>query len=387
MTSMPEEGFIEGHPHSIAEENLALNAYANGPAGRCFALTAPVEQIGTLSKFLPSKSDAASEAALVVGGFRSGARSVIDACVRTNKSIQRFGDDPDLIDAFLAVLVDGNIISRSEARLGKASPKLSKFKTIGQSAEMLRDERVFRYLEPGYTLIYQVTVLYSVLDGDEARRFDQLVRELDALRPLSRERLIARTDEIKRAKKGVSALPSIADAEDRRTGSNVDTDVDATASHDHKLVLLTPDRQYDLWRVSEDYVADPKFLSLGNKLLAEDAVAVVIAKLADIPLIENRLLPILGFSYVSQVCLVRIPSHADVTSAEVLIIAHRKETEFTAKFTWIAASEELDAKTVAERLLPDAGKKLHLFASEETHGSSGEWLSIAGNANWGQSDE
>jgi hypothetical protein len=302
MTAMSEEGLIEGHLHSIAEENLALDADSNGPAGRCFALTAPVEQIGTLSKFLPSKSDAAAEAALVVGGFRSGVRAVIDACVRTNETIQRFRDDPDSIDAFLAVLVHGNIISRSEARLGKASPKLSKLTTIGQNAEMLRDEQVFRYLAPGYTLIYQVTVLYSVMDGDEAHRLDELVRELDALSPLSRERLIARTDEIKRAKKGASALPSISDAEDRRTGSDVDT----TASHDHKLVLLTPDRQCDFWRLSEDYVADPKFLSLANKLLAEDAVAVVIAKLADIPLIENRLLPILGFSYVSQVCLVRI---------------------------------------------------------------------------------
>jgi hypothetical protein len=334
---------------------------------------------------LPGKSDAAAEAALVVGGFRSGVRAVIDACVRTNETIQRFRDDPDSIDAFLAVLVHGNIISRSEARLGKASPKLSKLATIGQNAEMLRDEQVFRYLAPGYTLIYQVTVLYSVLDGDEAHRFDQLVRELAALSPLSREWLIARTEEIKRAKKGASALPSISDAGDHRAGSDVDPI--ASLGTDYKVVLLTPDHQRDFCRLSEDYVADPKFLRLGSELLAEDAVAVVIAQLADIPLIENRLLPILRFSYVSQVCLVRMPLHADVTGAEVLIIAHRKQMDFTAKFTWIAESEELDAKAVVERLLPDAGTKLHLFASEEPHGSSGGWLSVVGNANWGQSDE
>jgi hypothetical protein len=337
-------------------------------------------------KVLPSKSAAAAEAALVVGGFRSGVRAVIDACVRTNEAVQSFPDDnSDLIDAFLAVLVEGNIMSRSEARLGKASPKLSKFKAIGQKAEMLRDERVFRYLTPGYTPIYQVTVLYSVLDGDEVYRFDQLVRELAALSPLSRDGLIARTAEIKRAKRGASTLPSISIAGDRPAGSEADPT--ASVAADFQVVLLTPDRSRDFWKLSEDYTTDPKFLRIGSELLAEDAVAVVIARLADIPVIENRLLSILHFSYVSQVCLVRMPSHPDVTGAEVLIIAHRKQTDFTANFTWVATSEELDVKAVVERLLPDAGKKLHLFASEESGGSSAGWVSVVGDQNWGQAGE
>jgi hypothetical protein len=382
MTTISEEALIESRPHSIAEKYLAPDA---GAAERCFALPRAVGQIGTLSKLLPSKSAAAAEAALVVGGFRSGVRAVIDACVRTNEAVQSFPDDnPDLIDAFLAVLVDANIMSRSEARLGKASPKLCKFKTIGQKAEMLRDERIFRYLTPGYTLIYQVTVLYGVLDGDEVHRFDQLVRELGALSPISRERLITRTEELKRAKKGTSALPSISVAGDHPAGS--DPDPISNLGTDYQVLLLTPDRARDFWTLSEDHATDPRFLRIGSHL-AEDAVAVVTARLADIPIIENRLLPILGFSYVSQVCLIRMPSHADVTGAEVLVIAHRKQTDFTANFTWITDSEKLDAKAVVERLIPDAGKKLHLFASEESGGSSAGWLSVVGDANWGQSDE
>ena len=383
MMAMSEKGLVEGGLHSITGDDVARDAYSNSPAERCFAPLASLGQIGILSNLLPRKSDAAAEAALVVDGFRSGARAVIYACVRTNEALRQFpDDDPDLTDAFLAVLVDGNIISRSEARLGKASPKLSKFKAIGENAEMLLDEQVFRYLTPGYTLIYQVTVLYSVLDGDEPHRFDQLVRELAALSPLSRERLSARTEEIKRAKKRASAMPSISDAGDNRAGDDVDPI--ASLGTDYKVVLLTPDRARDL---SEDYSEDPNFLRLGSELLVEDAVAVVTARLTDLPLIEDRLLPILGFSYASQVCLVRMPLHADVTGAEVIIIAHRKETAFKANFTWIADGKELDAKAVVERLLPDAGKKLHLFASEETHGSSDQWFSVVGNANWGQSDE
>jgi hypothetical protein len=336
-------------------------------------------------EFLPGKSVAAEEGALVVSGFRAGVQSVIGACVRTWEAVARFRCDPSAIDEFLGPLVEGNIISRSEARLGLASPKLSKFGAIGQNAEMLCHEQVFRYLPPAYTLIYQVTVLYSILDGDDAHRFEQLVRELDALSPLSRERLIARTDEIKRAKKSASTLPSTYDA--GRDPAATDLDPVANLGARYNLALLTPDRQRDLWRLSEDYVAEPGFLRLARELLAEEAVAVVVARLADIPLIENKLLPILGFSYVSHVCLVRVPMHADVTGAEVLIVAHRKQMDFTTNFTWLADTEALDAKAVVERLVPDAGKKLHLFASEESHQSSDGWLSVAGKANWGQSDE
>jgi hypothetical protein len=337
------------------------------------------------NEILPGKSVAAEEGALVVCEFRAGVQSVIGACVRTCEAVTRFRSDPSAIDEFLSPLVEGNIISPSEARLGLASPKLSKFGAIGQNAEVLCHERVFQYLPPGYTLIYQVTVLYGVLDGDDAHRFEQLVRELDALSPLSRERLIARTDEIKRAKKGASTLPSTSRA--GRETAAADLDPVASLGAQYKLALITPDAQRDFWRLSEDYVAEPEFLRLARELLAEEAVAVVIAQLADIPLIENKLLPILGFSYVSQVCLVRVPMHADVTGAEVLIVAHRKQTDFTTHFTWLAASEALDARAAVERLIPDTGKKLHLFASEESHQPSDGWLSVVGKANWGQSDE
>src|SRR5207253_4800999 len=114
----------------------------------------------------------------------------------------------------------------------------------------------------------------------------------------------------------------------------------------------------------------------------DEAIALVIARLADLALIENKLLPVLGFSHVSHVCLVRVPPHADVTGAEVLIVAHRKQTEFAINFTWLAESEALDAKTLAERLIPDPGRKLHLFAPEHSDESSDEWISIVGKANW-----
>jgi len=336
------------------------------------------------NELLLSKSVAAQEGALVVSGFRAGVQSVIDACVRTSETITRFRDDPSAVDDFLGVLVDGNLISRSEARLGLASPKLSKFRTIGHNAEVLSREQVFRYLPPGYTVIYQVTILYSVLAGEGLDRFDRLILELDALSPLSREGLKARTEEIKREKRAASTIPSIPDSGDDLADTNVDPVINRYANY--KLALFTPDRQWDFWRMTEDVITQSECYRLGSALLADDAVAVVIARLADIPLIENRLLPIFRFSYVSHVCLVREPMHADVTDVEVVVVAHRHQTDFTANFGWLAASEVLDAKALAEGLVPDATQKMHLFASERSYGS-GNWLSIIGKANWDQSDE
>ena len=333
-------------------------------------------------QLLPGKTEAYAEGDFVVRGFRAGTHAVIEACARTAAAVERFGDDDAAVDDFLSALVGGNLISRSEARLGRSSPKLTKFRKIGANAELLGHGAVFRFLMPGYTVAYHVTVLYDVLDGDEACRFEQLVRELEALSPISRERLIARTGEIKRAKKGASSLPSSSDA-----GVTSYGEPSGQPGRVYELVLLTPDRQRDLWRLSEDYDAYPEFLRRGNALLAEDAVAVVISRLADMPLIKNKLLLDLGFSHVSQICLIRVPKHADVIGAEVLIVARRTSTDFASNFTWLAETEALDAKALVDRLAPDAGKKLHLFASEESEGSSGGWLSVVGNANWGQADE
>jgi len=105
-------------------------------------------------------------------------------------------------------LVDGNIISRNEARLGKASPKLVKLCTIGAHCGLLSREEVFQYLAPGYSVIYQAVVLYNTLRGSEDDRFKQLVRILREERPVSREVLIARTAAAKEANKILESAPA-----------------------------------------------------------------------------------------------------------------------------------------------------------------------------------
>jgi hypothetical protein len=326
--------------------------------------------------FLPGKSEAAAEAALVVSGFRSGVQAVIDACVRTNETVLRFRNDPDSIDAFLAVLVDGNIISRNEARLGKASPKLSKLCTIGSHCGLLSREEVFRYLEPGYTVLYQVIVLYNTLPGDDNVRFEKLVQILREERTASRDALSDRTAAAKRANRSLETVPAASD-NSRREGD---------ISHSFDLVLLTPDRQRDLRRLNENYVDRPRFCQLAHDLLAEEATAVVSARLTDLPLIENKLLPILGFPGPSHVFLVREPIESNVTDAEILVVADRKQTPSAPEFRWLSPGEPLDVTSLAELLVPDAKRKLHLFGQDTPVESLG-WRSFIGNSNWSQADE
>jgi hypothetical protein len=324
---------------------------------------------------LLGKNDAAAEATLVVRGFRSGVRAVIDACVRTNDTIRRFSDDPDSIDAFLAVLADGNVISRNEARLGKASPKLVKLCTIGAHCGLLCREEVFQYLEPGYTVLYQVIVLYNTLQGDENGRFEKLVQILREERIPSREALSDRTAAAKRAKRSLGSALAAGDS------SRPEGDI----SHSLDLVLLTPD-QRDFSRLNENYIDPPRFCQLAHSLLAEEATAVVVARLTDLPLIENKLLPVLGFPGPSHVLLVREPIEANVTDAEIVVIADRKETPTAPEFSWLSSDESLDARLVADQLAPDAKRKLHLFAQEGPV-ESGGWLLVIGNSNWGHADE
>jgi len=328
------------------------------------------------SLLLLGKNDAAAEGALVVSGFRSGVRSVIDACVRTNETVQRFSDDPDSIDAFLAVLVDGNIISRNEARLGKASLKLVKLCTIGAHCGLLSREEVFQYLAPGYSVIYQAVVLYNTLRGSEDDRFKQLVRILREERPVSREALIARTADAKEANKVLESAPP--------AGCHRVEPID-DIQHAHELVLLTPNCQREFRRLNEDCVDRPYFCQLAHDLVAKEATAVVVARLANLPLIENKLLPMCGFEGVSRVLLIRDPLDADVTHAEIAVLAERgpREDARTEDFEWLPHDESVDAALLASRLAPNATRKLHLFASEKRNG----WTSVIGEANWSQADE
>jgi hypothetical protein len=326
--------------------------------------------------------DIVGDAERVVSGLRSGVRAVIDACVLTATTCGRF---PRSIDAFMDVLVDGNIISREERKLGTASPKLSKLRTIGNHAALLNRHDIFPHLVTGFTLLHQLLVLYKNVEGDdEDARVSKLLDIIKVQPTLSMDFLKRQTEIAKERRKSKEAATS-------KPAGNHGTERDAvatdsTAANDHDLILLTPSHR-DIRKLRDDYFEEgdhPRCLRVHEQANG-DAVAIVIARIVDFPIIATRLLPFCGFDGPMKVICLREDVNRDITDAEVLIIAERgrMRLEMPANFAWPTEGEPIDAASIAARLFPDAASRLHVFAPRETEG----WTSVSETASWERADD
>jgi hypothetical protein len=152
-------------------------------------------------------------------------------------------------------------------------------------------------------------------------------------------------------------------ADDESTESKT---VDARPAHERygtdkrfDLVLLTPSKD-DLKRLRADYAsldALAKCLPL-REHVKESAAIVIPARISDLPVIADVLLPLAGFKRPTRVLLAQAPKSPDVTDAEVFITAERG-IEFNAPEGWLDDAEPIE---IAERLYRDASSTLHLFA-------------------------
>ena len=107
------------------------------------------------------------------------------------------------------------------------------------------------------------------------------------------------------------------------------------------------------------------------KLVDEGAVVVIVARETDRTVIENKLLPLCGprVSGVLRVLLVRRPASPDITDAEVIIIAHRRDVQpCMPENAWFDDAGPFDPLAVAEALCPGAARKGHVFARAPTEG-------------------
>jgi hypothetical protein len=122
-----------------------------------------------------------------------------------------------------------------------------------------------------------------------------------------------------------------------------------------------------------------------HERVADDAIAIVVARLIDFPIVATRLLPHCGFDGVARVMLARDFLVRDVTNAQVVIIGlrGRKPFQLPKDFVWPGNDQPIDAVSIAARVEPGAANRLHVFASHETEG----WISVIGGKNWERVDE
>jgi hypothetical protein len=109
-------------------------------------------------------------------------------------------------------------------------------------------------------------------------------------------------------------------------------------------------------------------------------VAVVLARIADLPTVAETLLPLCGFNTFSYVLLPEKPTRPDVTNIEVIVVAERgRGNLFPIYFDrWPADDGPLDARSIAARLAPTASQRLHVFATDSTEG----WTCVVGDDSW-----
>src|SRR5262245_54951918 len=322
----------------------------------------------------------AAEASLVAADWHRSAESLILACVRIKDDLTAFGQDRTLLEAFLTGLVDGSVLSRSEAKLGRRGPKLFKLVKIGEHADLLRRKEISDFLPPSYSTMYQLVVLFEQLQkGEQGTK--ELARILAAGHgEISREYLSEQTRRLKQKRSGAKGV-SPAPVRSEPIGEVKPGEL--TEGERFDLLLLTP-REKDLAFLRADY-ADGSTLQRclpQLKRIEHSAAAVIAARVFDLPMIVNILLPLCGFLRLSRVLLARQPTSPDVTDADVFVTAQRGEISFSPPEDprWLDDADPIDSAGFAARLFSATSRRLSIFSSAKADG----WHCLVGDDSWAE---
>lgn len=335
----------------------------------------------------PSKAaDEASfvkQAAVVAAHWRGGAQATILAGEQINKDLARIEKEPQRVKAYLGALVKVHVLTPGEAKLGLASSKLFKLRAIGQHAALLRRKEIARFLEPGYSTIYQLIVLYEELPkGDEEQRVQQLVSLAEASITNASSRKLTRKDlgrETRRARQAARRAEKAGEAEGSAdTFAEPTLDKLTAASELFDLVVLTPSKK-DLRCIDADYPdlqALVRALPLSGLIAERAAVVVAFENSLDLLAMADRLPPLIGFPRLSGMRLLRPPASPDVTNVEILVTAERGVVAAVPDRRRQGSAESI--LELAAQLYPKARNKLHVFAQQQTDG----WTCLVGHHNW-----
>lgn len=324
-----------------------------------------------------SETDPVIAGLQVVDLFRDSAKNYVEACVVIARVFERHDQSSRELATFIDVLIEAKVVSRREGNRGNRSSKLSKLRKIGENQDLLLHPGMSRCVELGYTVAYQACLLYDALPGSPDEKKAALVSQIENAQDLSKEFLVDETARIKAmgdAGSNAGPLPSSPD-QSRNTPLLNLSGIDG--------LLATPSRK-DIRILAETYADDATLFRClpVHERVADDATLVVITKIIDIPTIATRLLPCCGFKRLTHVLLLRQPPSSEVTDFDVVIIANRGEVEplLLTDWTWLEAKTTLDPISIANRILLNAERRVHMFASAETK----DWQSLIGDAAWAE---
>jgi hypothetical protein len=341
--------------------------------------------------------DGAREAKKVVVSWRASASSLLDACVRIHEVTTAYRDNEAELNKFIDGLVEGGVLTPNEGAKGIKSPQLSKLRTIGERAPMLRDAELGTRLTSDYSTMYQLCVLDKQMSArltDEKQRLEKLKSVVANAPEISRNFFASETKKEKAKSQRLSQKRSKASSLDSKIVADLDSDAALTtlagvidSEEKFDLVLMTPNEKV-LRQFAEDYAEDifETCFPIHSAFADEgETAAIVVVPASWLSVVIDRLLPECGFNRQStHVLLLKKPSGPDITDDLVIVVAHRGcDADFGAlsKPLWEDESESrgrVDPTAIADTLFPDLKRRLHVFAEEETEG----WCSLIGKAAW-----
>lgn len=328
--------------------------------------------------------DTVAEAERVAEDWRGGSDSIIRAGVRIENYLRTAEGKDEKVSSFINELVKHGVLTPNDAKLGvEKSSKMSKLRTIGRHERTLRLPEVARFLEPSYTAIYATAQLIELLPADDhEQKVRTLVSALEACPGGSmRDFLEGRIKEIKSARtlRKSSRLPAVPAAPS------------ATSANPTLLELIEARAQFDLAVldisdksavIRADYAPGSSLVDCLplREVMADGAAVLVGGRTSDIPAIVTKLLPACGFARPTDIILLRRPKTPRIINDQVVVVASRGtlQSSFRGDDDWLNEGEEVDLRTIAEQLYPDAVSKLHVFAEAQ----SGDWACLIGLDSW-----
>jgi hypothetical protein len=131
----------------------------NLTAGQTLPATAP-------EPFDPEETNPSIIANVVLDHRASSVREDVKSHVAFSTGVNALLDDKEALDKLLAILLDRKILSTDDVRVGLSAPEsyLSMLNKISKYRDVLLDERILRYVSPGYSVLYQLACLYEDLE-------------------------------------------------------------------------------------------------------------------------------------------------------------------------------------------------------------------------------
>ena len=318
------------------------------------------------------REQAAERGAKVAAYWHGGIESQINLCVGIRDGLLAYGHSKELLDAFLAPFVASGVFTADEALQGPSGSKLSMYKQVGEHERLLRNPQIAAKLVAGYTIAYQVCVVFKNLPGsDEGQKIAELARILaDCPDDGAREYRIEHTRRLKRLRKAENSEQDDGDQSDGSAAGDTLRALREAREQFDLLAVTFGDELRQLIKNDADFSMLERCLPL-YQLRNNRAAVVIVGRHLDLMRFAERLLPIFGFDKTEATLLVRRPGSSLISEVEAIVVAQRNYMPLSLPEdgTWLVEhGGVVDPPAIAAQICAAANHKWHVFARAQTEG-------------------